>query len=79
MSGVPKLPRWTVLYNIVSEESNQWVGTGWEFFDEESDAKACYHRHSTNGNCATKRPFCFKVDGIHLGPIHQLRGARDVT
>jgi len=35
-------PKWTVLYNIVSPESDRWIGTGYEFFDEEETAAKAY-------------------------------------
>lgn len=63
-------PMWTVCYNIVSRESLRWVGTGWEFFDNECDAQACFDRHVKNGNCPTKRPYYRARDRIHLGAAH---------
>jgi len=67
-------PKWTVLYNIVSSETAQWIGTGWEFFDDEHDAQHCYERHNVLGNCASKRPY-HKNDRTHLGAVHRiLRG-----
>ena len=63
-------PQWTVLYNIVSEESDKWVGTGWEFFDDEAQATKCYERQIKNGNCPTKRPFYSSQDAQHLGAVH---------
>jgi hypothetical protein len=64
------LPKWTVLYNIVSPENNNFVGTGWEFFDNEQDAQLCYNRQAHNGNVPTKRPF-YPTDGEHLGAAHK--------
>ena len=46
-----KNPKWAVCYNIVSPESNTWIGTGWEFFDEEPAAQICYERHISLGDC----------------------------
>jgi len=66
-----KKPNWTVLYNIVSPESDKWVGTGWEFFDSERDADLCYSRQNRLGNCPTKRPYSHSVDFSHLGAAHQ--------
>lgn len=63
-------PRWTVCYNIVSPESDRWVGRGWEFFDEEAQATACYERQIKSGNCPTKRPYYHQVDYEHLGAAH---------
>ncbi len=65
------LPRWTVCYNITSPENRTWLGSGWEFFDSESDADISYKRHLHLGNCPTKRPYYHKTDFDHLGVIHQ--------
>jgi len=65
------LPHWTVCYNIVSLESNKWVGTGWEFFDDEDQASACYQRHKEAGNVPIKRPY-HSDDFEHLGVVHHL-------
>lgn len=62
-------PSWTVGYNIVSDESDQWIGTGWEFFDNESDAKQCYTRLNSTSHIAWKRPF-HSQDAKHLGAVH---------
>lgn len=67
------LPKWTVLYNIVSVESEEFVGTGWEFFNDAEDASTCYRRHHDAGNCPTKRPFHRKCDIPHLGAHHRAR------
>jgi len=64
-------PRWTVLYNIVSPESKRWVGTGWEFFDTEEEAQACYDRHNNGANCASKRPW-HPSDKKRMGAAHQI-------
>ena len=63
-------PKWTVNYNIVSKENDCWVGTGWEFFDLESDAQKCYNRQIDLGNCPCKRPYYRKSDWSHLGAVH---------
>lgn len=63
------IPNWTVLYNIVSPEDGRWVGTGWEFFDDEEDAEFCRRRHERLGNVPTKRPF-HTNDIPHLGAAH---------
>ena len=68
-----KKPKWTVLYNIVSEENSKWIGTGWEFFDEDSDADKCYARHRDNGNNPSKRPFFERLDRAHMGVAHRHR------
>ncbi len=65
-------PNWTVCYNIVSPESDVWVGTGHEFFNEESEAEAAYRRHILFGNCPTKRRYN-RSDWSHLGVAHTFR------
>lgn len=65
-------PKWTVLYNIVSAENTRFIGTGWEFFIEEKDAKACYERHDAAGNCPAKRPYNDHCDYPHLGAAHKM-------
>lgn len=64
------IPKFTVLTNIVSPESSQWVGTSWEFFDDETDAMECYERHTVLGNCPTKRPF-HRTNIDHMGQAHR--------
>ncbi len=68
-NSMKNTPKWTVCYNIVSPEASRWVGTGWEFFDEEPHADAAYRRHQILGNCPTKRPYNH-FDRDHLGAIH---------
>lgn len=65
-------PKWTVLYNIVSKESDTWVGTGWEFFDTEEQAQLCYNRQIAQGNCPCKRLY-HKNDVVHLAAIHAFK------
>jgi hypothetical protein len=74
-------PRWTVHYNIVSPESDRWVGTGWEFFDNEAQATDCYRRQGKLGNVPSKRPFYPAVDTVHLGIAdqHRLRSRAPVV
>ena len=64
-------PKWTVLYNISSPESEKWIGTGWEFFDSEKEASEAYQRHINLDNCPTKRPFHIN-DRKHLGACHHI-------
>ena len=66
-----KLPGWTVCYNIASKNST-WIGTGWEFFNSEVDADACYREQIKVGNCPTKRPYYNSSDREHLGAVHIL-------
>jgi hypothetical protein len=66
-------PKWTVLYNIVSKEvddSPDWIGTGWEFFNDEAAADRCYTWHDAAGNVPTKRPF-HPNDAVHLAATHR--------
>ena len=70
MNKETRIPKWTVHYNIVSQENDEWIGTGREFFDNELDAEKCYNRHIKNGNCPCKRPFYKKIDLPHLGAAH---------
>jgi len=64
------MPKWTVLYNIVSDNP-EWVGTGWEFFTDKKDAEKCFDKQRKNGNCATLRPFHKGCDTTHLGVAHR--------
>lgn len=57
----PTNPNWTVCYNIPSKPDS-WVGSGWEFFDDEKDAKACYDKHAALGNHPTMRSYCTPLD-----------------
>lgn len=50
-------PRWTVLYNIISEENPTFVGKGWEFFSDQVDAIACCDRHVKAGRHVCLRPY----------------------
>jgi hypothetical protein len=59
---VANTPKWTVVTNIVSPEGGRWVGTSWEFFDDEGSAALCFERHAMSGNFPTKRPFFSKPD-----------------
>lgn len=67
-----KNPEWVVCYNIKSKP-DKWVGTGWEFFDKETDAEDCYDHQIAIGNCPTKRKYYDKTDIIHLGAIHLMK------
>lgn len=62
-------PKWTVLYNIVSDGS-RWIGTGWEFFDDEHVAHHRFEELSRAGNYPTRRPYFAEVDRVHLGAGH---------
>lgn len=64
-------PQWTICTNIVSIESSKWIGTSWEFFDDEVDAEECFQRHIVLGNVPTKRKF-HENDRIHLGAAHRM-------
>lgn len=69
--GRPAHPSWTVVSNIVSPESDKWVGTCWEFFDEERQAEECYTRQIEAGNTPVKRPYFEISDRGHLGAVHR--------
>ncbi len=64
-------PKWTVLYNIVTPGSD-WVGTGWEFCQDEAAAQARFDYHIEIGNCPTKRPYDHACDWKHLGAAHRM-------
>lgn len=64
------IPNFTVVTNIVSLESKDWVGMSWEFFNDETDAWECYERHIVLGNVPTKRPF-HRNDIQHMGAAHR--------
>lgn len=70
LDGKTSYPNWTVLYNIVSPENPEWVGTGWEFFDEHSDAYEASLRLTRLGNVVTLRAF-HPNDIQHLGAAHR--------
>lgn len=65
------LPKWTVLYNIVTPGS-EWIGTGWEFFNDEVSAQKRFDHHVAIGNCPTKRPYAHGCDWDHLGAAHRM-------
>lgn len=56
-------PAWTVLYNI---DNGRWIGTGWEFFDNENVAKS-----RSCELAGTVRPYNEQHDRSHLGAVHQ--------
>lgn len=62
-------PEWTVLYNIDSK--TRWVGTGWEFFDTETEARATMEARQKEGHCCGMRPFHEGRDRQHMGASHQ--------
>lgn len=71
MTPKKPVPKWTVLYNIVTPGST-WVGTGWEFFDDEDSAQKRFDHHVAIGNCPTKRPYAHTCDWYHLGAAHRM-------
>ncbi len=66
-------PKFTVLYNIVVPGA-MWIGTGWEFFDDQEIAQARYDYHVGIGNVPTMRPYNHKCDFKHLGTVHVIAG-----
>lgn len=67
-----KLPKWTVTTNLVSPESDQYVGTSWEFFSDEGHASLCYQRHKAAGNCPCIRPYNHTADNKYMGVVHRV-------
>lgn len=65
-----KLPKWTLIYNTVNVE-NVWIGSAWEFFDEEITATKRYEELSKLNLYPTKRPYYHSQDFSHLGASHQ--------
>lgn len=63
-------PKYTVVTNIVSPESGEFVGTCWEFFRDEGHASLCYQRHKKAGSVPMIRPF-HKSDIDHMGAAHR--------
>lgn len=66
-------PAWTVTYNIVSP-SSPWIGTGWEFFQNEKTAQVRYDALVVTGRCPTKRPYYSPSDRQHLAAVHDMNG-----
>lgn len=66
-------PNWTVLYSIKSPENDKWTGKGFEFFDKEEDAEACYQRQILAGNQPTKRLYYDNVDWENLALHHRVK------
>lgn len=64
-----KHPNWTLNYNIVSSDS-EWIGTGWEFFNEEEHAQNRYDVLTKSGIGVCKRPYYHHTDKHHLGACH---------
>lgn len=58
-------PAWTVYSNVTSEGTT-WVGSSWEFFDDEGAADARYTELSEQGHCPTKRPYYRRADSQYL-------------
>ena len=68
-------PEWTLTYNIGTGEPGTWVGTAWEFYTHEADAKARYDVLNQSGQRPTKRPYYHKLDWKHLGAVHRMANA----
>lgn len=70
-----RYPKWTVCYNIRGSVGDPpWVGTGWEFFDDERDAQGRQDELSGTGVASCRRPF-HPSDEVHLGACHRLESA----
>jgi hypothetical protein len=65
-------PTWTVLYNITTA-ANRWIGTGWEFFDNEVLARNRVEHLQGRGFAPTLRPYQ-SSDKSHLGAVHEMNG-----
>jgi hypothetical protein len=65
-------PSWTVLANSAPLNGGHWVGTSWEFFDDEVAAQHRYEELSNAGRYPTKRPY-HSADAAHLGAVHAMR------
>jgi hypothetical protein len=61
-------PQWTLFVNI-SCPGSKWVGTTWEFYDDEEQAKDRYEHYKFIGNVPILRPFHY-TDQKHLGAVH---------
>lgn len=67
----PRLPAWTIGYNLSPEVlRTYWVGKGWEFYDDEKQAKQRYDALIAQGHCPFLRPY-YPTDSEHLGAVHQ--------
>lgn len=67
--AIDKKPRWTILYNRIQGE---WVGGGWEFFDDETLARNRVDSLKKEGAVPTLRPYYHDCDYWHLGAAHQI-------
>lgn len=61
-------PVLTVVTNI---DNGEYVGTQWEFFNDEFKAKECYDKHIAKGHCSTMRMFNERMDRQHMGAVHR--------
>ena len=66
-------PKWTVIYNLPTRES-AWIGTAWEFYEEESNAQRRYDELVKDGRYPTKRPYHRDNDRSHLAAVHEMNG-----
>jgi len=81
MTGRSKLPKWTVLYNILRPDKTwigtgrtdkSWVGTAWEFFNSKEKAYKRYEElHNDPDYTPSIRPYHNGCDFKHLGAAHQ--------
>lgn len=68
---VKRIPKWTVLVNVPSEETDGYFhGTMWMFFDSETQASLFYENCIERGMTPCKRPF-HPSDIIHLCAAHR--------
>lgn len=59
-------PKFTVITNIVSPESVEYIGRCWEFFSKEEDAIKCFKRQLGSGNSPSKRSYYHLTDYEHM-------------
>jgi hypothetical protein len=66
------MPAWTLSYNVKTPGS-RWIGTAWEFFDDEVQAQRRFDELRAADAYPTKRPY-HSYDRVHLGAAHALSG-----
>ena len=71
------LPKWTIIYNTTNDE-NTWIGSAWEFFDNENIETKRYEELSKLNKYPTKRPYYHNQDFNHLGAAHQFGYSQSV-
>lgn len=62
-------PSWTIHYKI---PSISWLGSGWEFFDDEESAGDRFRELEGLGRVVVIRPYKDEFDREHLGALFRL-------